>query len=82
MADLFEHFTGKVIVHALFTAEDGHADELAKALKAIQVYAQSDKEAGRSSIECSIRTLNIDFVCNNRLPYVPCESQREPILHI
>ncbi|KAL5640343.1 hypothetical protein ACGC1H_007570 [Rhizoctonia solani] len=46
MADLFEHFTGKVIVHALFTAEDGHADELAKALKAIQVYAQSDKEAG------------------------------------
>ncbi|KAG8691820.1 hypothetical protein FRC11_008444 [Ceratobasidium sp. 423] len=46
MADSFEHFTGKVIVHALFTVEDGHADELAKALKSVQEYALSDKEPG------------------------------------
>ncbi|KDN49121.1 hypothetical protein RSAG8_02474, partial [Rhizoctonia solani AG-8 WAC10335] len=46
MADSFEHFTGKVITHALFTAEDGHADEIAKALKSVQEYALSDKEPG------------------------------------
>ncbi|EUC56670.1 antibiotic biosynthesis monooxygenase [Rhizoctonia solani AG-3 Rhs1AP] len=46
MADSFEHFTGKIIVHALFTAEDSHADELTKAIKAIQEYALSDKEPG------------------------------------
>ncbi|CAE7233877.1 unnamed protein product [Rhizoctonia solani] len=50
MADSFEHFTGKVIVHALFTAEDGHADELAKALKSVQEYALSDKEPGKSAL--------------------------------
>ncbi|KAH7338948.1 hypothetical protein B0J17DRAFT_628313 [Rhizoctonia solani] len=44
MADSFEHFTGKVIVHAMLTAEDGQADELAKALKSVQEYAVSDKE--------------------------------------
>ncbi|CAE6428463.1 unnamed protein product [Rhizoctonia solani] len=51
MADSFEHFTGKVITHTLFTAEDGHADEIAKALKSVQEYALSDKEPGKSAIE-------------------------------
>lgn len=46
MSSSFEHFTGKIITHALFTAEEGHADELAKALKGIQEYALSDKEPG------------------------------------
>ncbi|CEL56148.1 hypothetical protein RSOLAG1IB_07601 [Rhizoctonia solani AG-1 IB] len=46
MAESFEHFTGKVITHALFTVEEGHADEVAKALKSVQEYAQSDKEPG------------------------------------
>ncbi|KAF8684473.1 Antibiotic biosynthesis monooxygenase [Rhizoctonia solani] len=51
MAESFEHFTGRVITHALFTVEEGHADEIAKALKSVQEYALSDKEPGKPDVK-------------------------------
>ncbi|KAG8699656.1 hypothetical protein FRC09_006473 [Ceratobasidium sp. 395] len=46
MADPFSHFKGKIILHAMITAQEGQADRAQSLLKDIQEHALSDKEPG------------------------------------
>ncbi|KAG9105178.1 hypothetical protein FRC07_009535, partial [Ceratobasidium sp. 392] len=46
MSATFDHFPGKVILHAQFTAQEGQADKVQDFIKAIQADISAGKEPG------------------------------------